>query len=176
MLALTVVLQIVAPYIAKFGFVEIALGLIPMILGACIYGPVAGLFLGAALGVTVILSPATLTYFVPVNPIATVILCLVKTGLAGFATGWIYRLLSKKNTKQIVTVSIASAVAPCINTSLFIGGTLLFFMEVYGGDVTALLTWTLLVNFLIELVVVALLVVGFERILKVYGKKFLPEE
>ena len=39
-------------------------------------------------------------------------------------------------------------------------------MEVYG-DNTALLTTTLLVNFLIELAVVSLLVVAFERILKI---------
>ena len=173
MMALTIVLQIVAPYIAKFGIVEIALGLIPMILGACIYGPLAGLFLGVVLGLVILLSPATLTFFVPVNPVATIFLCLLKTGLAGLTSGFIYRLVKTKNS--LVNVGVASVVSPIVNTGLYILGVIAFFMEVYG-DITALLTTTLLVNFLIELAVVSLLVVAFERILKVYGSKFLPEE
>lgn len=172
MLALTIVLQIISANI-KFGPVEIALGLIPMILGACIYGPIAGLFLGSALGLVIMLSPATLAFFMPVNPVATVLLCLLKTGLAGFASGLVYRLVKTRNT--LVNVGVASVISPIINTGLYIVGVIFFFMEVYG-DITALLTTTLLINFLVELAVVSLLVVAFERILKVYGSKFLPEE
>ena len=172
MLALTIVLQIISTNF-KFGPVEIALGLIPMILGACIYGPLAGLFLGSALGLVIMLSPATLTFFMPVNPLATIFLCLLKTGLAGLTSGFIYRLVKTKNS--FVNVGVASIVSPIVNTGLYILGVIFFFMEVYG-DITALLTTTLLVNFLIELAVVSLLVVAFERILKIYGSKFLPEE
>ena len=172
MLALTIVLQIISSNI-KFGPVEIALGLIPMILGACIYGPTAGLFLGSALGLVITLSPATLTLFMPVNPVATILLGLLKTGLAGFASGWVYRLVKTKNS--FINVALASIVSPIVNTGLYIVGVILFFMEVYG-DITALLTTALLTNFLIELAVVSFLVVAFERILKIYGCKFLPEE
>ena len=172
MLALTIVLQIISTNI-KFGPVEIALGLIPMILGACIYGPLAGLFLGSALGLVIMLSPATLTFFMPINPVATILLCLLKTGIAGFVSGWIYRLVKTNNS--FINVGFASVISPIVNTGLYIIGVILFFMEVYG-DITGLLTTTLLINFLIELAVVSLLVVAFERILKIYGKKFLPEE
>ena len=173
MLALTIALQIASSYI-KFGTVEIALGLIPMILGACIYGPYAGLLLGCAQGVVILLSPATLAAFMPVNPVATVLLCLLKTGLAGFASGWIYRLLSKKNS--LLGVGVASIASPIINTGTYILGVLIFFLEVYGNSVSALIVGTLTINFLIEVIVMAILIPVFERILKIYGKKLLPEE
>ena len=117
MLALTIVLQIISTNF-KFGPVEIALGLIPMILGACIYGPLAGLFLGSALGLVIMLSPATLTFFMPVNPLATIFLCLLKTGLAGLTSGFIYRLVKTKNS--LVNVGVASIVSPIVNTGLYI--------------------------------------------------------
>lgn len=171
-MALTIALQCVAPLI-KIGFVEIALGLIPMILGACIYGPLPGLLLGLTLGSTIMLSPDTLTYFMPVNPAMTVILCLVKTGLAGFVSAVLYRVLKSK--KSLIRIGVSTFVAPVINTGLFILGVLLFFLEVYGGSVVAFFTTTLLINFLIELSVMVILVPAFERILKLYGKKLLPD-
>ena len=173
MLALTIVLQILSSYI-KFGTVEIALGLIPMILGACIYGPAAGFLLGAAQGIVIMLSPATLAAFMPVNPIATIILCILKTGLAGLASGWIYRALSKKNS--LLGVEVCSIVSPIINTGTYICGVLIFFLEVYGNSVSALIVGTLTLNFLIEIIVMGILVPVFERILKIYGKKLLPNE
>ena len=172
MLALTIVLQVISTNI-KFGTVEIALGLIPMILGACIYGPAAGCLLGSTLGLVIMLSPATLSAFMPVNPVATILLCILKTGLAGLCSGYMYRILKSKN--NIVRVGIATLISPIINTGLFIVGVLLFFLEVYGG-VTYLFTTNLLFNFIIELVVMVILVPVFERILKNYGSKFLPDE
>lgn len=173
MLALTIVLQIVSSHI-RFGTVEIALGLIPMILGACIYGPAAGFLLGSAQGIVIMLSPATLAAFMPVNPIATILLCILKTGLAGLASGYIYRALSKKNS--LLGVGISSIISPIINTGIYICGVLIFFLEVYGNSVSALIVGTLTINFLIEIVVMAILVPIFERILKIYGKKILPED
>ncbi len=173
MLALTIVLQIVSSYI-RFGTVEIALGLIPMILGACIYGPAAGFLLGAAQGVVIMLSPATLAAFMPVNPVATILLCILKTGLAGLVSGLIYRLLSRNNS--LLGVGIAAVISPIINTGIYICGVLLFFLEVYGNSVSALIVGTLTINFLIEIIVMGILVPIFERILKIYGKKLLPEE
>lgn len=173
MLALTIVLQILSSNI-KFGTVEIALGLIPMILGACIYGPAVGFFLGAAQGIVIILSPATLTYFMPINPIATILLCILKTGLAGLVSGIIYKLFKNKN--RLIGVGISSFVSPLINTGTYICGVLIFFLEVYGNSVSALIVGTLTINFLIEIIVMVTLVPIFERILKIYGKKILPEE
>ena len=173
MLALTIVLQIVSTYI-RFGTVEIALGLIPMILGACIYGPAAGLLLGAAQGIVIILSPATLTFFMPINPVATILLCILKTGLAGLASSFIYRLLKRYNS--LLGVGIAALAAPLINTGIYILGTLIFFLEVYGNSVSALIVGTLTINFLIEVIVMLVLVPIFERILKIYGNKLLPDE
>lgn len=172
MMALTIVLQIISSYI-KFGTAEIALGLIPMILGACIYGPVAGLLLGLTEGLVIMLSPATLAAFMPVNPAATIILCLLKTGVAGLMSGFMYRWLKKVHS--IVRTGISALISPIINTGLFICGTLLFFLEVYGGA-TYLFTFNLLINFLIELGVMIVLVPIFERLLKLFGKELLPAE
>lgn len=172
MLALTIVLQILSSHI-RFGTVEIALGLIPMILGACIYGPAAGFLLGSAQGIVIMLSPATLAAFMPVNPIATILLCILKTGLAGLVSGYIYRIFKRKS---ILGVALSSIISPIINTGTYICGVLIFFLEVYGNSVSALIVGTLTINFLIEIIVMLILVPIFERILKIYGKKILPEE
>ena len=96
-----------------------------MALGAIIFGPTSGLILGLVNGIIVILSPTTLSLFFADYPFQTIIVCLLKTGLAGLAAGFIYRLLKNKNF--ILSIILASLSIPLINTGLFACGMLTLF-------------------------------------------------
>lgn len=167
LMALAIALTFVSNYIPT-GFVNINLTLIVIVLGACIYGPLAGLVLGLVNGVITIIAPSTIAFFIPVNPLATIILCMVKTGLAGFVSGLVFKLF-KENKKYIGTV-ISSIVVPIINTGLFIVGVILFFMSVYG-DVTTLITVVLSLNFLIEFITIVVLSPVIYLIINVISKR-----
>ena len=120
--ALVFVLQFWSASI-KFGSVSITLALVPIAMGAILYGPLAGLFLGAFMGVIVIADPATQSVFMSVNPAATIFLCLLKTGLAGLIAGFIFKLfahfakktasLKKKNINALVS-KLADLVSCCL--------------------------------------------------------------
>ena len=94
--ATTFVLALISNYV-NFGSVNINLALIPIVIGACIYGEVVGLALGIVDGIIIMLAPSTLLYFMSHNALATIVLCLVKTGLGGFFAGYIFKLLKNKN-------------------------------------------------------------------------------
>ena len=74
--SLVVVLQLVSPYI-PLGPVTITLALIPIAVGAVIYGPTGGFILGCVLGVLVCVDPTT-TVFLQYSFIGTVIVCRLK--------------------------------------------------------------------------------------------------
>jgi len=93
------------------------LALIPIALGAIMYGPLAGALLGLINGVVVLFAPSTQGLFLVYAPIGTVFTCLLKCTIAGFVSGLVYKLISKKN--ELVAVIVASLLVPVINTSLF---------------------------------------------------------
>ena len=178
--ALVFVLQYFSGYI-KFGSVSITLALVPIAMGAILYGPLAGFFLGAFMGFIVILAPDTQAVFMPVNAAATIILCLLKSGLAGLAAGFIFKLFAhfgKKTENEnkakalFATGMIVSAlIVPLINTSLFILGATLFFMSVFG-DFMVLINAVITVNFAIEIVVSALLSPVLVTVIKILTNKY----
>ena len=90
-ICLVVVLQLFSNYVT-FGPVSITLALIPIVVGSIIYGPLAGFILGAACGVVIFFGPGTISLFWPYGIIKTFILCILKTGLAGLCSGYIYKL------------------------------------------------------------------------------------
>ncbi|MGN1295502.1 MAG: ECF transporter S component [Bacilli bacterium] len=172
--AITVILGLVGTYAPKFQ-VSINFALIPIVIGACVYGPLAGLFLGLVDGVICIVDPATISSFWAFNPVVTIILCLLKTGLAGLCAGFIYKFLRKKN--QIVASTVAAFFVPLINTTTFIIGVLLFFVPLYdswaggaGKGLGLLFTATLLINLLVEIAYTALLSPAIHRIIKIATK------
>lgn len=177
--ALVVALQFLSNYV-KFGPVEITLALIPIAVGAVLYGPLAGAFLGAVMGGIVIAAPTTLAVFVPANPAATIILCILKTALAGFVAGWVYRGIAhfakkaedkKKKVIIALAITVAAIVIPVINTAIFILGALVFYMDVFG-DFTTLVTAVITVNFAIEFAVSVVLSPAVVTIIKVSTTKY----
>ena len=92
--AIVVVLQLLGSFI-RFGPFSISLVLIPIVVGAAMYGATAGAWLGFVFGVAVLLS-GDAAVFMPINPIGTVVTVLAKGTLAGFCAGLVYRALEKK--------------------------------------------------------------------------------
>ena len=128
--AIVVVLQLIANYIT-IGTINITLALIPIVVGAIIYGPLVGFGLGALMGIVVLTAPST-QGFLNVNPFVTILLCVLKTGLAGLVSGFLFKIINKKNFYAAIVV--ATLIVPVINTGLFILGSALFFQTVFGAE------------------------------------------
>lgn len=167
LIGLAIALTFLSNYIPT-GVVNINLVLIVIVIAACIYGPIGGAVIGFVNGVITVIAPATLAFFFPVNPIATILLCVLKTTLAGLVSGFIFKAFKKK--KEFLGSILSSIVVPIINTGIFIVGVVLFFMSVYGNFVT-LITAVLSLNFLIEFLSIAILSPVIYRIIKVITTK-----
>ena len=123
--AIVVVLQLLGSFI-RFGPFSISLVLVPLVVGAAMYGAAAGAWLGLVFGVVVLLS-GDAAAFLAVNPVGTIITVLVKGLAAGWCAGLVYRALEDKN--RYLAVIAAAIVCPIVNTGLFLVGCKLFFME-----------------------------------------------
>lgn len=121
--AIVVVLQFLGTFI-RFGPFAISLVLIPIVVGAALYGKWAGAWLGFVFGVVVLLTDAAA--FLAVSVPGTILVCLLKGLLAGLCAGLVFKALEPKNTT--VAVVVAALVAPVVNTGIFLLGCLVFFM------------------------------------------------
>lgn len=127
--AIVVVLQFLGGGI-KFGMFSISLVLVPIVVGAAVYGWKAGALLGFAFGVAVLLSGDAAAFMI-VDPLATVLVVLVKGTACGFAAGLVYKLLHKVN--NVLAVFGAAVICPVVNTGIFLIGCQLFFLETVAG-------------------------------------------
>ncbi len=161
--AIIVVLQLVSTFV-RFGPFSITLALIPIIVGAAVYGPGSGAYLGGVFGV-VTLAASAFGWDLGGNvlwnaqPLLTALICLVKGIAAGAAAGAVYRALARKNVTGGALA--AAVVSPVVNTGLFLLALYTLFPDVLaawasdaGADVaTYILTGLVGVNFLVELAV-----------------------
>lgn len=151
MSAIVVVLQLLGSFI-KFGPVSISLVLIPIVVGAAMYGPAAGAVLGGVFSIVVLLQPDT-AFFFGISFFGTVATVLIKGTMAGWLAGLTFKALSAKN--EWLAVGLAAMVCPVVNTGLFSLGCRLFFWDVLaemggGNALFALLTIMIGFNFLAE--------------------------
>ncbi|MBR6051282.1 MAG: ECF transporter S component [Clostridia bacterium] len=176
--AIIIVLQVISNYI-KFGPVQITLALTPIIIGAALYGMVAGAVLGAVLGVVILiwgllgLDGGFVLLLIDTNPFFAVTLCILKTTIAGFVSGAVFKALSKKN--DVVASFVAGGLCPIVNTGVFLAGmfavfgdTLRGFAEAAGAQSVFVYVITALVgiNFLVELIVNMVLATAVTRIIR----------
>ena len=89
--AIVIVLQLMGSFI-RFGTFSISLVLVPVVIGAALYGAGAGAWLGFVFGVVVLLS-GDAAAFLGVNALGTILTVLVKGALAGFLSGVVYKAL-----------------------------------------------------------------------------------
>lgn len=126
--AIVVVLQALAIGI-RFGVFNITLVLIPIVVGAALYGWWAGAWLGFVFGMVVLFTDAGA--FMAVSVPGTIITCLLKGMLAGAVAGLIYKALEAKN--KTVAVLVAAIAAPIVNTGVFLLGCYAFFYQTISG-------------------------------------------
>ena len=122
--AIVVVLQFLGAFI-RFGPFSISLVLVPIVVGAALYGAGAGAWLGFVFGLVVLLSGDAAAFLV-VNPLGTIVTVLVKGTMAGLCAGLVFKALEKRSST--VAVIVAALTAPVVNTGLFLLGCLCFFM------------------------------------------------
>ncbi|MFR1517645.1 MAG: ECF transporter S component [Clostridia bacterium] len=175
--AIVVVLQIIGNYI-RIGNFSISLVLIPIIVGAALYGPIGGAFLGGVFGAVVIWDCITVGNILWIaNPVVTAIVCMLKGILAGFVSGVLYKYLSGKN--KYVGAYVSAVACPLVNTGIFCASLFLFFRdtlaELAGGTNIIYFAFVGMigVNFLIELLVNIVFAPAVVSILKTVqaGKK-----
>ena len=127
--AVVVILQFLGAFI-RFGPFSISLVLIPIVVGAALYGPLAGAWFGFVFGLVVLLS-GDASAFLVVSPLGTILTVLLKGSLAGLCAGLVYKSLSRSETKVRgvdLAVIAAAVVCPVVNTGVFLLGCLAFFM------------------------------------------------
>ena len=100
--------------------------LIPIVVGAALYGWAAGGWLGLVFGAMVLFTGGA-NAFLMINVPGTIITVLVKGAAAGLVPGLIYKALENKN-RWAATICAAVA-APIVNTGIFLLGCLAFFMD-----------------------------------------------
>lgn len=124
--ALVIVVQWVGSVTTFFGPFSTAVGLIPIVLGACMCGPAIGAWLGFVFGMVVIMSGGAALFFAFDIP-GTIITVLAKGITCGLVSGLVYRLLSRFN--RYLAAFCAAFICPIVNTGVFLLGCFVFFMD-----------------------------------------------
>ena len=173
--ALVVLLQYLGGFI-RFGTFSISLVLLPIVIGAALYGPWAGGWLGLVFG-AMVFATGDANAFLAINIPGTIITCILKGALAGFLAGIAYKSLEKKNA--LAAVIVAGIVAPVVNTGVFLLGCRLFFYNTikewaagagFANAGVYMLTAFVGLNFLVELAINLILSTVIVRIIQI-GKR-----
>ncbi len=122
--AIVVVLQLIFGNVT-IGGTPINPVLVPVVVGAAVYGWKAGAWLGLVSGVAILATGAA-AFFMAFHVEGTVITVLLKGAASGLAAGLMYRLLHKKST--LLAVFAAAIVCPLVNTGIFLLGCWAFFI------------------------------------------------
>lgn len=162
LMALVVVMQFVGGMIPPIGGFSISLVLIPIVIGASVYGIGAGALLGATFGTVVFINCITGAdpggaMVLQASPILCFVVVMGKGILAGIASAAVYRLFSGKNA--YLAMLLAAIVCPLVNTGTFILCMVLFFNDVLSvwaagsALVGYILSGLVLANFVPELII-----------------------
>jgi len=173
--ALVIALQLLSNYI-QIGTISITLSLVPIVVGAILLGPLYGFFLGMVNGVIVAISPST-ALFLNYNVVLTVVICMLKTGIAGLFSGLIYKLLHNKTPK--LAVVLASIIVPITNTGIFALSIPIFYKQFlidFCPSGTSYFIYILVgiigVNFIIEFLLNSVLSPAIIYLTNIYKTKY----
>lgn len=179
--AVELILIVITNYVS-IGPVNINLALVPIAVAGMVFGPLSGLFIGLVNGLVTILSPSTQAIFMSIAPFGTVLICLLKTGLAGFLCGLIFLPFKSSNSskKRVLGSILASISVPIINTGIFTIGCYSFFSpwleEVtnasqYDNSFVVLIMVILGINFIFEFSISLLLSPSINMLVNYYQRK-----
>lgn len=179
LIAIVVILQLISGVI-RFGPFSISLVLMPIIIGASMYGAAEGTVLGAVFGIVVLLT-GDAAAFLAINIPAAIALCVVKGALCGCCSGLVYSFFrDRKHLSELISTAAAAFVCPIVNTGVFLIFCKLFFMDTISGWAEAagfasagayLIFGMVGINFIIELVVNSVLTPPVARLIRMAEKK-----
>lgn len=186
--AIVMVLQLAGNYVRlPIMGTTVSLVLIPIALGAMLLGPAAGAWLGFVFGAVVYIQCGVMgmdgftAFLFNAHPIITLLICLVKSTLAGFLAGLVYKLL--KNRNEVLAVFLAAAVTPIVNTGVFIIGcfailsTIESFIAVnqeFFGNVSGVYFLFIVcagINFVFEFILNMVMAPAIERIIHIFARR-----
>ncbi len=190
LVALVVVLQLVSALLPPVGGVAITLTLVPVVIGAILFGVRGGAVLGFSFGLIVFINcivglDVGGNILWNTNPFLTMLICFAKGMAAGVVPALLYAPIKGKNaeanTKRDFVASLVAAIsAPLVNTSLFVIGALLFFTDTLyawqaANGATNMATYIIVglagINFLVELAINIVLTPAIVRIADILGNK-----
>lgn len=173
--AIIVVLQIFGSYF-RIGTISLSFVLVPIVIGGILTGVIGGTILGFIFGViTLVMGIVGADQFTFIlfsdHPFLTILTCVIKGSAAGFMSGFVYKLLKDKNLT--LSTFAASAVAPIVNTGLFIVGAFCMadtlnsnFVAENSNAVYFIFIGCAGINFLIELAINLVLAPSVCKIIK----------
>ena len=180
--AVVVVLQMFVSI--PVGMFTITLTLVPVMLGAILFGPASGAILGGVFGVVVAIQvitgaagPASTTMLLQA-PVVTVVLCILKGVAAGWVSGLVYQAVMKINKPQLAVI-LSAVACPIVNTGIFCLGLTVFYNNLLNewaiaGEFANAITFIFLgligLNFVIEFTVNVLLIPVALRMMKIVKK------
>lgn len=172
--AIVVVLQLLGTPL-KLGMFAGAIALLPIVIGAGLYGWKAGAWLGFAFGATVLLS-GDAAPFLGISVPGTILTVLAKGTGCGAAAGLVHTLLAGRN--KTLAAYAAAVVAPLVNTGIFALGCYAFFYQelaswnagAYANTTAYIFLGLIGVNFFSELGTSIVLAPVITRLIKI-GKK-----
>lgn len=188
--AIVVVFQFAGTFIRIGGMFAICPVLIPIVIGAALYGPMAGAWLGLAFSITVLIS-GDAAAFLAVNVFGTLVTVIAKGTCAGLGAGFVYKLFAEKEQcaecsavegfkgNDTVAAILAAVASPIINTGIFLLGCLVFFMDTiaeWGAALGFASAGSYMIlglaggNFLFELALNLVLCPVIVRLIKIRGK------
>lgn len=185
--ALVVVLQVFASGV-KVGPVSFTFSLVPIVLGAILYGPVSGAFLGGVFGLVVTIATVTgadvgAYMMFEKLPFLTVLLCMVKGIGSGLVAGFVCRAFGNRG-HGLPGIFLAAVACPVVNTGIFCLALFAFYRDVatawmgsttYSNLFIYVLFGIVGINFLVELLTNVILAPGIERIIYAVRKSHPAE-
>lgn len=182
--ALVVILQLFASGI-KIGALPFTFtfSLVPIVIGAVLYGFGSGAFLGGVFGLVVVIATVTgadvgAHMMFEKLPVLTVTLCMVKGIAAGLVAGSVYRALQKIG-KPTLGIILASLVCPTTNTGIFVIALFAFYRDIaaawMGDTFSNLFIYVFVgivgVNYLVELAINTILAPVIVRVIGIIKKQ-----
>lgn len=175
LIALTLILQLLCS-VLTIGPVTITLSLVPVVIGAALFGASGGAILGLVLGLVNFVasfSNSVLLLLFQASPILYILTCFGKTIMAGLVAGLLYNAC--KERYPYLGVTLAALSAPLVNTGIFFVMMALFFRDAIvdacgltGGNVVAFIITSFIgINFLIEFALNVVLCPAIARIIAV---------
>lgn len=165
----------------KTGGLSITFLIVPVALGAVLFGPSAGAFLGGVFGITSFIQCFGLepfgTTLMGIQPFFTFLTCMVPRILTGLLVGYIFRALQKLDKTRILSYAGACLSGALLNTLFFMTCLVLFFWNTdfiqgmsAGANVFAFVVAFVGINGVVEAVACFLIGTVLTKVLSVLGK------